>query len=304
MTNCTAIAAIRSPITRPTARVPARPSRRKIRSALCNKMYVARTDTRIPANTNSLSSGAVAEDDIKIMTVVIAPGPAKRGMPSGTTATSSRSSVSSRSCCVRRVRDRSPRNISNATPKRTMPPAMRNAGIVNPKPAKIHWPNTAKTPSVIVAVRHAFEMMFCFWALSMSSVRTEKNGTTPSGSTMAKIEAMAVAPNAKSTMVVPETDSGLVSSHQLHPAAALVHGEIAAAGGPFELIPGDDLELLAAALREPQRVRASNLARLEALHRGDLPRVLERDLLECRHVPSLRNATVWRRADGCTTMML
>src|SRR3989454_8240956 len=107
-----------------------------------------------------------------------------------------------------RARARSPRNISNATPKRTMPPAIRNAGIVNPNPAKIHWPNTANTPRVIVAVRHAFEMMFCFWAASMSSVRIEKNGTTPRGSTIAKMEAMAVAPNAKSTMVVPETDGG------------------------------------------------------------------------------------------------
>src|SRR3989475_10973573 len=96
-----------------------------------------------------------------------------------------------------------------------------------------------------------------------SSVRTEKNGTTPRGSTIAKMEAMAVAPNAKSTMVVPETDGGLVPSHQFHPAAALVYGEIAAAGGPFELIPGGDLGLLAAALREPQRVRAPNLARPE-----------------------------------------
>src|SRR2546426_333855 len=145
------------------------------------------------------------------MTVVIAPGPARSGMPRGTTATSSRSSVSSRSCAVSRVRERSPRSISNATPKRTIPPAILKAGIVNP---------------------------------------------------------------------------------------------IAAAGGPFELIPGDDLELLAAALREPQRVRAPNLARLEALHRGDLPRVLERDFLECRHVPSHRCATIWRRADDCTTTML
>src|SRR2546428_13004016 len=93
---------------------------------------------------------------------------------------------------------------------------------------------------------------------------------------------------------------GLEHAPQLHPAAALVDGEIAAAGGPFELIPGDDLELLAAALREPQRVRAPNLARLEALHRGDLPRVLERDFLECMHVPSHRFATIWRRADGRT----
>src|SRR2546422_258160 len=154
------------------------------------------------------------------MTVVIAPGPARSGMPRGTTATSSRSSVSSRSCAVSRVRERSPRSISNATPKRTIPPAILKAGIVNPNAAKIHWP------------------------------------------------------------------------------------EIAAAGGPFELIPGDDLELLAAALREPQRVRAPNLARLEALHRGDLPRVLERDFLECRHVPSHRCATIWRRADDCTTTML
>src|SRR2546422_7544195 len=225
------------------------------------------------------------------MTVVIAPGPARRGMPRGTTATSSRSRVSSRSWAVSRVRERSPRSISNATPKRTIPPAILKAGIVNPNAAKIHWPKTAKTPRVIVVVRQAFEMMFCFCAGVRSSVRTEKNGTTPRGSTIAKMEAMAVAPNAKSTMVVPESDGGLVPSHQFHPAAALVDGEIAAAGGPFELVPGDDLELLAAALREPQRVRAPNLARLEALHRGDLPRVLERDLFECRHVPSLRCAT-------------
>src|SRR5947199_1116788 len=244
----------------------------------------------MPANTNSLSSGAVAGDDIKIMTVVIAPGPARRGMPRGTTATSSRSSVSSRSCWVRRVRERSPRNISNATPKRTMPPAIRNAGIVNPNPAKIHWPNTAKTPRVIVAVRHAFEMMFCFWAASMSSVRIEKNGTTPRGSTIAKMEAMAVAPNARSTMVLP-ADAGLVPSHQLHPAAALVHGEIAAGRGLLELVPGDHLELLAAAFREAERVRASYLTWLEALHGGDLPRVLERNLSQCWHVPSLRRTT-------------
>src|SRR2546425_4793894 len=86
------------------------------------------------------------------------------------------------------------------------PPAILKAGIVNPNAAKIHWPKTAKTPRVIVVVRHAFEMMFCFCAGVRSSVRTEKNGTTPRGSTIAKMEAMAVAPNAKSTMVVPDTD--------------------------------------------------------------------------------------------------
>src|SRR6267378_4280673 len=171
------------------------------------------------------------------MTVVMAPGPARSGIPSGTTATSSRSNVSSRSCGVSLVRERSPRSISNATPKRTMPPAILNAGIVNPKPAKIHWPKIAKTPRMIVAVMHAVDTMFCFWTGVMSSVRTEKNGTTPNGSTIAKMEAMAVAP------------------HQLHPAAALVHGEVAAGRGPLELVPGDDLELVAAAFREAQRVR-------------------------------------------------
>src|SRR5205809_6019002 len=112
---------------------------------------------------------------------------------------------------------------------------------------------------------------------------------------MAKIEAMAVAPNAKSTMFVPETDGGLVSSHQLHPAAALVHGEIAAAGGRLELIPGDDLELLAAAFRKAQRVRTLHLARPESLDGRDLSSVLERDLFECWHVPSLRAFPVWGR---------
>src|SRR2546426_6183016 len=218
----------------------------------------------------------------------MAPGPASNGIPSGTTETSSRSSVSSRSWGVRRDRDRSPLSISRATPNRSTPPAILKAGIVKPKPAKIHWPKTANTPRVIVAVRQAFETMSCFCEAFRSSVRTEKKGTTPSGSTIAKMEAMAVAPNARSTMAFPET-RGSVAPHQLHPAAALVHGEVAAGRGPLELVPGDDLELVAAAFREAQRVRTYHLARLESFHGSDLPRVLERDLLECRHVsiPSL-----------------
>src|SRR5213594_880181 len=220
------------------------------------------------------------------MTVVIAPGPARRGIPSGTTATSSRSSASSRSCCVSRVRERSPRSISNATPKRMMPPAILKAGIVKPNPAKIHWPKTAKTPRVTVAVRQAFETICCFWKASRSSVRTEKKGTTPRGSTIAKMEAMAVAPNAQSTMVFLGFGRSVLP-HQLHPAAALVHGEVAAVRGPHEFVPGDDLELVAGALGKAQRARANHLARLEPLDGGDLPCVLERDLLQCRHVPSL-----------------
>src|SRR6266487_1049032 len=189
------------------------------------------------------------------MTVVMAPGPARSGMPIGTTATSSRSNVSSRSCGVSRDRERSPCNISSATPKRRIPPAILNAGIVKPNAAKIHCPKIAKTPRVIVAVRHAFDRISCFWTGVIPSVRTEKNGTTPSGSTIAKIEAMAVAPNARSTMVVLGSRRGSLLPHQLHPAAALEYGEVAAARGLLELIPGDDLELLAAGLREPQRVR-------------------------------------------------
>src|SRR5881396_3804353 len=195
----------------------------------------------------------------------MAPGPARSGMPRGTIATSSRSRVSSLSCAVSRERGLSPWSISSATPNRRTPPAILKAGIVKPNPAKIHWPKTAKTPRMIVVVRHAFEMIFCFCGRVMSSVSTEKNGTTPRGSTIAKMEAMAVAPNARSTMVLP-ADAGLVPSHQLHPAAALVHGEIAAGRGLLELVPGDHLELLAAAFREAERVRASYLARLEALH--------------------------------------
>src|SRR6267143_1858169 len=237
------------------------------------------------------------------MTVVMAPGPARSGIPRGTTATSSRSNVSSRSCGVSLVRERSPRSISNATPKRTMPPAILNAGIVKPKPAKIHWPKIAKTPRMIVAVMHAVDTMFCFWTGVMSSVRTEKKGTTPSGSTIAKMEAMAVAPNARSTMAFPET-RGSVAPHQLHPAAALVHGEVAAGRGPLELVPGDDLELVAAAFREAQRVRTYHLARLESFHGSDLPCVLERDLLECRHVSIPSLPPVWRRSDSRTTTWL
>src|SRR5437762_2607434 len=160
------------------------------------------------------------------------------------------------------------------------------AGIVKPNPAKIHWPKTAKTPRVTVAVRQAFETICCFWKASRSSVRTEKKGTTPSGSTIAKMEAMAVAPNAQSTMVFLGFGRSVLP-HQLHPAAALVHGEVAAVRGPHEFVPGDHLELVAGALGKAQRARANHLARLEPLDGGDLPCVLERDLLQCRHVPSL-----------------
>src|SRR5437773_6435929 len=216
----------------------------------------------------------------------MAPGPARSGMPRGTIATSSRSRVSSLSCAVSLERDRSPFSISRATPNRSAPPAILKAGIVKPNPAKIHWPKTANTPRVIVAVRQAFETMSCLWTALRSSVRTEKKGTTPSGSTIAKMEAMAVAPNAQSTMVFLGFGRSVLP-HQLHPAAALVHGEVAAVRGPHEFVPGDDLELVAGALGKAQRARANHLARLEPLDGGDLPCVLERDLLQCRHVPSL-----------------
>src|SRR2546421_3328231 len=238
------------------------------------------------------------------MTVVMAPGPASKGMPSGTTETSSRSNVSSRSCGVRRDRDRSPFSISRATPNRRAPPAILNAGIVKPNPAKIHCPKTANTPRVIVAVRQAFETMSCFCEAFRSSVRTEKKGTTPSGSTIAKMEAMAVAPNARSTMVFLDFGRSVLA-HQLHPTATLVYSEVAVVRGSHEFVPGDDLELVAVAFREAQRARASHLARLEPLHGGDLPCVLERDFLQCRHVSiPCSHATHWRRADDCTTWPL
>src|SRR5256885_12551123 len=62
------------------------------------------------------------------------------------------------------------------------------------------------------------------------------------------------------------------------------YGEVAVVCGSHEFVPGDDLELVAVAFREAQRARASHLARLEPLHGGDLPCVLERDFLQCRHV--------------------
>src|SRR6267378_1477408 len=234
----------------------------------------------------------------------MAPGPASNGMPSGTTDTSSRSNVSSRSWGVRRDRDRSPFSISRATPNRRAPPAILNAGIVKPKPAKIHCPKTANTPRVIVAVRQAFETMSCFCEALRSSVSTEKKGTTPSGSTIAKMEAMAVAPNARSTMVFLGVGRSVLA-HQLHPTATLEHGEVAVVGGSHEFVPGDDLELFAVAFREAQRARASHLARLKPLHGGDLPCVLERDFLQCRHVSIPCSARPpWRRADVCTTWSL
>src|SRR3990170_8834405 len=232
------------------------------------------------------------------MTVVIAPGPARSGIPRGTTPTASRSRVSSLSCCVSFDLGRSPCSISNATAKRRSPPATRNAGRVNPKAAKINWPKTAKKTSVLPATMHVFRITRCFsWAVR-SSVRREKNGVTPIGSTTAKMEAMAVAPNATSTMVSLELERrvALLPGHQLHPAAGLVHGEPAADGGALELIPRDDFELVAPALREAKRVRPPHLAREEPFLVGDSPSLVEVDLAECRHVsiPFLRPSVLGR----------
>src|SRR6267378_331815 len=161
----------------------------------------------------------------------MAPGPASNGMPSGTTDTSSRSNVSSRSWGVRRDRDRSPFSISRATPNRR-------------------------------------------------------------------------APTARSTMVLLGVGRSVLA-HQFHPTATLVDSEVAVGRGSHEFVPGDDLELVAVALGEAQRARASHLARLEPLDGGDLPCVLERDFLECRHVSIPCSARPpWRRADVCTTRSL
>src|SRR3990170_7487579 len=224
------------------------------------------------------------------MTVVIAPGPARRGMPRGTTPTLSRSRLSCLSRSVIFVRGRSPWSISRATLKRRTPPAIWNAGIVNPNASKMNCPNTAKTPSVAVATRQLFEMTSRFSPGVMSSVRTEKKGTIPRGSTIAKMEAMAVAPNATSTMVPPGPKRPSVLRHQLHPTAGLVDGESAAGRGVLKLLPGDDLELLAVLLGEAERVRPLHLARVEPLLIGDLSRRFEGDLSECWHGPSLRYA--------------
>src|SRR2546425_1185900 len=60
--------------------------------------------------------------------------------------------------------------------------------------------------------------------------------------------------------------------------------------------------------RQTSKVRGTNTLRFTKGGSDKLQVItwdeFERDLLECRHVPSLRCATVWRRADGCTTMML
>src|SRR3970282_2919970 len=100
-------------------------------------------------------------------------------------------------------------------------------------------PKRAKKTSVRPATMHVFRITRCFsWAVR-SSVRREKNGVTPIGSTTAKMEAMDVAPNATTTMVslAPERRVALLPGHQLHPAAGLVHGEPAAGGGALRLIP-------------------------------------------------------------------
>src|SRR5205823_4876740 len=117
------------------------------------------------------------------------------------------------------------------------------------------------------------------------------------------MEAIVAAPSA-CPMVLRWGPNRSMLPHQLHPAAALVHREIAVVRGLHEFVPGDHLELFAAALREAERARAHDLARLEAFHGCDLPRVLERDFAECRHVPSLSTRFLWRRADGRTTMSI
>jgi len=85
------------------------------------------------------------------MTVVMAPGPAKRGIPNGTTPTSSFSEASSASSSVILDLVSCPLVMVKAIENRRMPPAILNAGIVIPYRSKMTLPKRAKTTRTLPA---------------------------------------------------------------------------------------------------------------------------------------------------------
>ena len=124
---------------------------------------------------------------ISVVTVAMAPGPARSGMAKGKTATSSFSAPSCSSSGVVRVRTCWARNISMEVSRSRTPPATLKAPSVTPKTLKIRVPARAKVVRIRKAVIDArFAMSARFWGGSLRVIAM-KTGMTPIGSTTKKM---------------------------------------------------------------------------------------------------------------------
>jgi len=198
-TNCTAIAAKRSPITRSRIATPPCPSTRCTSDAARRMKYVA-TKVIVTAKSTGKAKKNVLPCATSTIVVAIAPGPASSGMASGTSATSSLCAPSSVSSGEVRVPGRLARSISSAVNMSSSPPATRKELKLIPKNLKITLPKSAnkiKIPNAVKQARRAVRLSF---SGESPAVIAKNIGTTPMGSTTKNTADKAIAKNVNSSL--------------------------------------------------------------------------------------------------------
>src|SRR5271155_4594075 len=122
------------------------------------------------------------------ITLVIEPGPASMGIPSGTMPASSFCAASAASTCASCVGDRFAWSMSSPMSSRITPPAISNAGSVIPNIRKMYRPATANALRTTSAVTDAFHAIFRRRAASAPAVTARNVGSAANGSTRKKME--------------------------------------------------------------------------------------------------------------------
>ena len=201
-----------------------------------------RETTLIPVLPSSRSSGVAASKKIKVtsktktmtasdrprplkpgcapasrITVAIDPGPAIKGMASGKTDGSSRSSSSSAVSSRRFVRRWN--NISSAVSSNKMPPAILNAAIempINPNKASPKMAKRANIPAETSVARIAMARL-CLTLIPC--VRATNKGVRPMGSIMTNSVTKEVMKNAVSIITFPPRPAS-----QARPSTWLLRG--------------------------------------------------------------------------------
>lgn len=135
----------------------------------------------------------------KTRTVVIAPGPDKRGMARGTVEMSSLFCASLRAFSVLKC-SRPLLSIVIPMPAMNRPPAMRNASMVMLKNDKMKWPTRVNTMSIPPAVSAARLIVASFFFCESPCVKLTNTVAVLKGLTMVKSDASAAKKNAR---VVP-----------------------------------------------------------------------------------------------------
>jgi hypothetical protein len=120
------------------------------------------------------------------MTVEMAPGPARRGTPSGVTETSSLATPSRSSSSVSFILPRSACRLSKAMRRRIRPPATRNEGSEMPKTVKMWVPKAANTARIPPQTRQPRRAMRIRDSAESVGVMAKKTGTAATGLMMAK----------------------------------------------------------------------------------------------------------------------